>query len=702
MKRKRILPNPARILTALGVAALALAVGLFHGGDAGAAGLLIADGGLGGILEIEEHDVQVTINNGIAVTRVTQVFRNTESRRVEALYTFPVPRGASVSNFSMWIGGKEMVGEVVEKARAREIYESYKSRRLDPGLLEQVDYKTFEMRIFPIEPKAAQRVEITYYQELDFDDDWATYVYPLATATRREVDTRARGRFALRLEARSAVPIVAMESPSHPGEFVIADHAPTYYEASLETRGGDLERDVVIACQVKRRETGVDLIASKPRGEDGTFSLTITAGEDLEAPPAGMDYVFILDVSGSMAHDGKMIVSRDAIAAFLKALSPEDRFEILVFNVRPASLFGSLKAADESARQRAATFLDDQEARGGTILGPALDVAYRYRDADRTLNVVVLSDGMTEQNEQDALFARIRTRPVNARVFCVGVGNDVNRPLLEKLAADAGGLSSFVSRGDNFERQAKGFRRKLIRPVATLLAIDFGGAQVYDVEPKVLPNLFHGWPIRIYGRYRGDGPTELTLACTILGKGTRRTFPVTFPARDDRNPEIERMWAWRRMDRLQKSIEGTADREALIREIVRLGEGYSIAGEYTSFLVLEDDAEYRRWKIERKNALRIRRDRASQERLVEELRRMRDEALAALGPQSEGGAGDGTRITGQGTGASNQPSTSSGPAPAPRGGSSGSPIFGGEPVGPVMLALLAWLHRRRKRSRAEA
>ena len=79
-----------------------------------AAGLLIADGGLGGVLEIKEHDVRVAINNGIAVTRVTQVFRNTEKRQVEALYTFPVPKGASVANFSMWINGKEVVGEVVE------------------------------------------------------------------------------------------------------------------------------------------------------------------------------------------------------------------------------------------------------------------------------------------------------------------------------------------------------------------------------------------------------------------------------------------------------------------------------------------------------------------------------------------------------------------------------------------------------------
>ena len=68
-----------------------------------AAGLLVADGGFGGVLEVKEHEARVTLNNGVAVTKVTQVFHNTESRQVEALYTFPVPKGASVSGFSMWI-----------------------------------------------------------------------------------------------------------------------------------------------------------------------------------------------------------------------------------------------------------------------------------------------------------------------------------------------------------------------------------------------------------------------------------------------------------------------------------------------------------------------------------------------------------------------------------------------------------------------
>src|SRR5688572_28018985 len=297
------------------------------------AGLLIADGGLGGALEVVDHDVRVTVNNGVAVTHVTQVFRNTEDRVVEALYTFPVPRGASVANFSMWIGGKEMVGEVVEKERARQIYDSYKQQRRDPGLLEQVDFKRFEMRIFPIAAGAEQRVKVTYYQELDFDHDEATYLYPLATATRRDVQQRTTGKFAFTLDAKSEVPLTQLESPSHASLFVVAKHAPHYGQASLETSGGDLSRDLVITMKTERPRTGLDLIASKQPGEDGYFLLTLTAGKELEELNRGMDYVFILDISGSMANDGKLALSRQSIAAFTSALGDDDRFEIITFNV---------------------------------------------------------------------------------------------------------------------------------------------------------------------------------------------------------------------------------------------------------------------------------------------------------------------------------------------------------------------------------
>ena len=628
-RMNRYLRAGVTLVPALALAGLIAATGV---SDARAAGMLIADGGLGGVLKIEEHNVRVTINNGVALTEVTQVFRNTENRQVEALYVFPVPKGASVANFSMWIGGKEMIGEVVEKKRAREIYDSYKRVRRDPGLLEQVDYKNFELRIFPIGPEAEQRVQITYYQELDYDADWATYVYPLATAPRGAMDSRTEGTFSLAMRVKSEVPIVSLESPSHGDEFAVVGHTDSYYEASLETKEGDLNRDVVLAYHVSRPMTGIDVIASKPAGDDGYFMLTLTAGEELAAENPGMDYVFILDVSGSMAYDGKLALSRESIGSFIEELGKEDRFEVVTFNVAPNTLFGELRPMETANQDAATEFLRSQQGRGGTVLRSAMALAYKYGEPDRPLNVVILSDGMTEQGERAELLSLIGSRPANAKVFCIGVGNEVNRALLSQMAEDAGGLAAFISRGDNFGRQAKAFRRKLTRPAASNVKIDFAGLDVYDLQPQQLPNLYHGMPVRLYGRYRGNGDVDVRVRAQINGSPIDQSVEVAFPAGEPGNPELERMWAWHRVDGLQKAADRSGSRSAVVDEIVRLGETYSIVTEYTSFIVLENDAEYARWKIDRKNLLRTTRDRKQQQLVQAGLDAIRDKAVADLGP----------------------------------------------------------------------
>jgi Ca-activated chloride channel homolog len=601
--------------------------------SASGAGLLIADGGTGALLEIKAQAVQVTINNGIAVTQVTQVFKNNEKRQVEALYTFPVPKDASVANFSMWIGGKEMVGEVIEKVRARDIYNSYKRVRRDPGLLEQSDFRSFEMRIFPIAPLAEEKVQITYYQELDVDRDWSTYVYPLATATRPGLNDHTTGTFSLTIDVKSQIPIVGMESPSHPQAFAVARHSENYFQASFETRAGDLSRDVVLAYHLSRPNTGIDLMTSRQGTEDGYFCLTLTAGEELAERETGMDYVFILDISGSMNDDGKLALSRKSLAAFVNALGARDRFEVMAFNVEPHPLFRRLVQAGPGSKEAAAAFLASQQARGGTVLHPALTTAYKYADPARPLNVVILSDGLTEEDERSQLMQLIGQRPGNSRVFCIGVGNDVDRALLNRMADDAGGLAAFVSREDNFDRQAAAFRRKLMHPVATDIKLDFAGASVYDLEPRKLPSLYSGMPIRVYGRYRNPGAAQLTLSATIDGKPDSRMVPLMFPPADSSNPEIERMWALQKVKRLLSDGDAAGSRTSAIDEIVRLGEAYSIVTEYTSFLVLENDLEYQRWQIERKNVMRLKRDRAAEQVLSTELQSLRNKSTDNLGPE---------------------------------------------------------------------
>ena len=391
----------------------------------------------------------------------------------------------------------------------------------------------------------------------------------------------------------------------------------------------------------------------------------------------GMDYVFVLDVSGSMADDGKLLLSKDSIGAFIEELGGKDRFELMTFNVQPHMAFQQLLPATAEAKQTAIAYLATQQARGGTVLNPALTTAYKYADADRPLNVVLLSDGLTEQQERRTLLELIRTRPRNTKVFCIGVGNDVNRPLLEQT-----------------------------RPAATDLQIDFGGIKVSDLEPKVMPNLYHGAPVRIYGRYQGNGAAQIAVRGSINGVELKQTARLEFPKQDLANPEIDRMWAWRRIDGLLKQADRTGSRNDVTGEIVRLGEGYSIATEYTSFLVLENDAEYQRWKIARNNLLRTDRDRKAQELARAQLDRIRDKAVANLGPTAEpptlasaqSWAHPGItppNATPQ-TAPAQPPATADPPPERPRNGFNFG--HGSGPVGPLFLGLLLWFRRQQRKA----
>src|SRR5437016_4199905 len=109
-------------------------------------------------LAMLNHKVTIAIEDQVAVTRVEQTFRNHTDRQLEATYVFPVPKGASVNKFTMWVDGKETTGELVEAGKAREIYTSIVRRTQDPGLLEYMDNRLLRMRVFPVPARGDQKV----------------------------------------------------------------------------------------------------------------------------------------------------------------------------------------------------------------------------------------------------------------------------------------------------------------------------------------------------------------------------------------------------------------------------------------------------------------------------------------------------------------------------------------------------------------
>lgn len=576
-------------------------------------GTLIPTGG-GPPLQIDSQEVQVRINNGIAVTTITQVFRNNQNRALEAVYSFPIPNEASVSNFSMWINGKEVIGEVLEKQEARRIYESITAQRRDPGLLEQVSYKLFEVRVFPVPANGTQKIQIAYYQPVEYDTGVGLYVYPLEAKTKEH--SRVAGTFKVDVDLVSDLPLKSVASPSHKDQVAIRETVPGRWRASVEIPRGAIDRDFVLVYEHERERTGLTLVPSRKQGEDGMFLLLLTAGHDLDLAAQPTNYTFVLDISGSMGDEHKLDHAVRMIEDLLKGLEPSDRFNIVAFDVAADLLFKEGPAPFTGPnRERALKFLRAQKPRGGTELIPALEAAAAQQVKEMANVLVLLSDGNATDSDDHSRFRSIlEQNGGRARIFSIGIGNEVNRPLLGALAQATGGLSDFVSSQDDVERKVTLLRNKMQHQVAEGLTLKIDGVDAYDLMPARLPNLFRGQQLAIYGRYKGAGKATLTLNGTIGGAPRSISTDVDFPKEDKDNPEVRRMWAWKRSDGVMQEIRSKGETPSRKREVVDLGTTYSIATPYTSFLVLENDQQYRQFGIEQRNARQIQEDRAAQDR----------------------------------------------------------------------------------------
>ena len=143
-------------------------------------------------LTIGYHKVKVEIRDQIARTTIEESFVNHTKTRLEGQFHFPLPQDSSISGFGMWINGELIEADVVEKQRAREIYETILREKRDPGLLEWAGGNIFKARVFPIEPHSEKRIKITYTQVLPMRANKYKYSYALRSEMlQKDTATRA-------------------------------------------------------------------------------------------------------------------------------------------------------------------------------------------------------------------------------------------------------------------------------------------------------------------------------------------------------------------------------------------------------------------------------------------------------------------------------------------------------------------------------
>jgi Ca-activated chloride channel homolog len=581
----------------IGVTAVLAAVALMAVPALGAGFLIPTDESLPP-LAIKFLRVDASIDNQAATTRVSQEFINSTSRDLECTYIFPLPKGAAIRSFAMYIGGKRMQGELLKKEDATRVYEEIVRRAKDPGLLEYMDSQLLRLKIFPVPARGTQKVEIEYTEMVQMDEGLAEYVFPMKIGSKA---SKTLEDFTVSVRIKSPSPIKNVYSPTHE----VGVSRPSEHEAvaGMETKGALLDRDFQLFYSVSDKDFGLSLMTYRPDpNQPGMFlALIAPKSEIAEKERVARDLVLVLDTSGSMK-GSKIEQAKKALKFCLEKLDRADRFAIVQFSTMAQTYADGWTEATEDNVRKAREWVDKFEAAGGTNFSETLGKVFSLKyDESRPATVFFVTDGRptVDVTDNEALMKIVKDNNKRGlRMFTFGVGDDdVNTKLLDRMANDSGGLPEYIREGEAMDAKITRLFAKMTHPVLTGLTLEIPKVKIAEMYPKELPDLFRGGQIVVVGTYTTDGDSVIRLKGHVGKKDEEFVYEGTFPKKATDRSFIGSIYAHRKIGFLLDQIRLHGENRELKDEVVRLSLAYGIETPYTSYLVLENEAQYKQYGI---------------------------------------------------------------------------------------------------------
>lgn len=550
-------------------------------------------------LPMRTLDVDVVVQDGVARTTIDQTFFNETSLDLEGVYRFPLPTGAAISQLVMYVDGQRVDGAVVERSRARNTYERIVYRRLDPALVEWMRGNEFQMRVFPLPARQEKRLVMSYTQALP-----ETYATQALDVPLPALDVPV-GTMSLHVQADG----VAVSSSSHglaetePGEWLWRDEDVTV-ERGIELRFDAPGKN---RAEVERR----DFQAS----DDAAFmGLTLRPSAN-EMPPVtraedGRNVVIAVDTSASRT-PADLAAQRRFAVALMDSLGENDRLALLTFDTavrkpQHRRAGGSLGRARKLDLDRVETFLRDQSARaaGGTNLGELFDEASTVLADANDAHLIVIGDGLTTLGDRDAKTLSARLAP-SITLSAVTVGETVDQSVLAQLSGQRNGIVASLSGLESPQWQAIDFASRLSLPRLSAIELALLDAQGKPLQADLVgpdASVSSGSALRVWARAT---PAALSAAKTVRVRSASHELTYALPEATPGGHStryLARLWAqgW-----VSKQIASDDVSETAQAEIVALATEHFLLTPYTSLLVLENDAMFRRFGIKQRNVERF-------------------------------------------------------------------------------------------------
>jgi Ca-activated chloride channel family protein len=555
-------------------------------------------------LPLKDTQVEIAVAGVIADVKVTQRYHNDGTRPIEAEYVFPGSTRAAVYGLTMTIGERRVVAQIREKQQARAQYEAAKAAGKSAALLEQHRPNVFKMSVANILPGDDIAVELRYTELIVPTDSVYEFVFPTVVGPRYTTDREAGtapldrwqrnpylhagaqppGGFHLTATVNSGIPLKEVGSPSHAVQARFDGAQKAYVELPREG-GNEANRDFILRYRLAGASIESGLLLFEGARENYFLAMIEPPQRVTPAQIPARDYVFIVDVSGSM-HGFPLDVTKQLMRNLLTGLRPTDTFNVLLFSGSSLVLAEAPLSASAENVRRGVEFIDSQEGGGSTELLPALRRALALPGAeDRARSIVVATDGyVTVETEA---FDVIRENLGQANLFAFGIGSSVNRFLIEGMARTGQGEPFIVTDASEAEERAEALRRYIVAPVLTKARLSATGFDIYDMEPPGIPDVLAQRPVIVFGKWRGPRRGQLTLRGIAGGGPFERSFDLAKTRPDTSNSALSYLWARARIARLDdyQHVFNDSDRA---QEITRLGLEYHLLTAYTSFIAVDE------------------------------------------------------------------------------------------------------------------
>jgi hypothetical protein len=343
--------------------------------------------------------------------------------------------------------------------------------------------------------------------------------------------------------------------------------------------------------------------------------------DDAQALPR--ELVFVLDTSGSMSGI-PMAKSREIVANAIGAMRSQDTFNIITFAGDTHILWDKPRPSTEANKAEATAFVSMQRGGGGTEMMKAINAALEQRRPVRKTNVrddgvengrdadgkliessplrivMFLTDGYVGNDH--AIIDAIKRNRGTTRVFSFGIGNSVNRYLLDAMASAGGGEVEYVLLGNeastdvsDADAAVKRFNKRTSTPVLTDIRVSASDAlKLVDVVPQIdgmLPDLFDAKPLMLIGRYTGAGSGSVTIRGRTANGPWEKTIDVTLPEKNPENTSLPTLWAKAKIEQLLGSDlaalqQGRTSDDVRLR-VINLGETFGVMSPFTSFVAVD-------------------------------------------------------------------------------------------------------------------